>query len=74
MINFQNVSYKNMIKIFVKIRILESELKLNLDIKTTNLSTSSDSKFFECPDIINEQIHKSEFITESNKNIETRWM
>ena len=40
----------------------------------TNLSASSYSEFFERPDVINEQIHKPQFVTESNKDIKTGGM
>ena len=38
----------------------------------TDLSTASDRKLFERPDVIDQQIHKSKFITKSNQDVQSR--
>ena len=38
------------------------------------LATSTYGKFFKHPDFVDEKIHQTQFVTESNQNIKTRRM
>ena len=48
-----------------------SELPLCVLINT-DLSTASDGKFFKRSDIINQQVHKSQLVTESHQDVQSR--
>ena len=36
----------------------------------TNLSAASDGEFFEGPDVVNQQVHKSQLVTETNQDVQ----
>ena len=36
----------------------------------TNLSAASDGKFLEGPDVVNQQVHKPQLVTESNQDVQ----
>lgn len=40
--------------------------------KHTDLSTASDGKFFKRSNIINQQVHKSQLVTESHQDVQSR--
>ena len=40
--------------------------------KHTDLSTASDGKFFKRSDIINQQVHKPQLVTESHQDVQSR--